>query len=152
MTNLTVLIVDDEPLARRRLKRLLRNDPETTVVGECGQAADAVSAIDRLNPDLVLLDIQMPNADGFSVLDRIDWNRRPAIVFVTAYDEYAVRAFDLHAVDYLLKPVQNTRLRETLHRVRERRGSAERVGGKFGDSYWPFQLFCGDWTEPGECD
>ncbi len=130
MRELRVLIVDDEPLARRRLKRLLRSDPEATVVGECGQADDAVSAIDRLNPDLVLLDIQMPDADGFTVIDQMDRSRDPAIVFVTAYDEYAVRAFDLHAVDYLLKPVQQPRLRETLRRVRERRGSAERVGEK----------------------
>ena len=129
-----MLIVDDEPLARRRLKRLLRHDSETMVVGECGQADHAISAIDRLNPDLVLLDIQMADADGFTVLDRMDPSRHPAIVFVTAYDQYAVRAFDLHAVDYLLKPVQQARLRETLRRVRERRGSPARVNEKLLDA------------------
>ncbi len=127
------MILDDEPLSRRRLNLLLRDDAYTMVIGECGQADDAVSAIDRLNPDLVLLDIQMPDADGFTVLDQIDRSRRPAIVFVTAYDEYAVRAFDLHAVDYLLTPVQQARLRETLRRVRERCGSAERVDEKLVD-------------------
>ncbi len=134
MQALRVLIVDDEPLARRRLKRLLRDEPEACVVGECGTAGDAVSSIDRLDPDLVLLDIKLPDADGFAILESIVRDRFPAIVFVTAYDEYAVRAFDIHAVDYLVKPVQRPRLHEALCRVRERSDSATRVDVKLLDA------------------
>lgn len=134
MTALRVLIVDDEPLARKRLKRLLRNEPETRVVGECGQAGDAIASVDRLDPDLVLLDIQLPDGDGFAVLEGIDRDRWPAVVFVTAYDEYATRAFDVHAVDYLVKPVQLPRLREALRRVRERNASREPAGEKLLDA------------------
>ncbi len=140
MKDLRVLIVDDEPLARRRLKRLLQDDSGTIVVGECSQASDAIAAVDRLNPDLVLLDIQMPNADGFTVLDQMDPIKRPAIVFVTAYAEHAARAFDLYAVDYVLKPVQRTRLRDTLRRVRERQGSATRFDQQILDALRELQI------------
>ena len=131
---LRVLIVDDEPLARRRLRRLLRDEPEARVVGECGTAGDAVSAIDRLDPDLVLLDIKLPDADGFAILENMVRDRCPAIVFVTAFDEYAVRAFEIHAVDYLVKPVQRPRLHEALCRVRERGHSTTGVDVKLLDA------------------
>src|SRR5438094_814565 len=103
------LVVDDEPLARRRLCRLLRAAPAVELVGECGDGAAAVEAVERLAPDLLLLDVQMPGVDGFGVLDAIPDERRPVVVFVTAYDEYAVRAFEVHALDYLLKPFDRER-------------------------------------------
>ena len=134
MTALRVLIVDDEPLARKRLERLLRDEPDARVVGECGQAGEAITSVDQLDPDLVLLDIQLPDGDGFAVLEGIHRDRWPAIVFVTAYDEYAVRAFDAHAVDYLVKPVQAPRLREALRRVRERNTSREPAGERVLDA------------------
>ncbi len=127
MKDLRVLIVDDEPLARRRLRRLLHNEPGIQVVGECGQAGEAIAAIEQLAPDLVLLDIQLPDADGFTLLERIERTQCPEIVFVTAYDEYAVRAFEIHAVDYLVKPVQRARLRQAVRRAHERSVSTDQT-------------------------
>ena len=119
---LRVLIVDDEPPARRRLKGLLKDEGDITVVGECEDGESAVAAVRRLAPDLVLLDVQMPGMDGFEVIDAIirtiGPSRCPAIVFVTAHDKYALKAFDVHASDYLLKPFDRTRLRQALARVR----------------------------------
>jgi two-component system LytT family response regulator len=111
------LIVDDEPLARRRLKTLLRAEPHVEVVGEAEDGAAAVDAIRRLRPDLVFLDVQMPGLDGFGVLDQVGLDRVPAVIFVTAYDHYALQAFDAHAVDYLLKPFDRARLREAIARA-----------------------------------
>ena len=118
MTPLRVLIVDDEPLARRRLRTLLKDEPEFEVVGECEDGPSAVADARRLAPDLMLLDVQMPGMDGFDVMEALGPSRCPVVVFVTAYDEYAMKAFDVHAVDYLLKPFDRKRLRHALARAR----------------------------------
>jgi two-component system LytT family response regulator len=111
------LVVDDEPLARRRLRTLLRAEPQVAVVGEAEDGDAAVDAIRKLRPDLVFLDVQMPGLDGFGVLDQVGLDRVPAVIFVTAYDRYALQAFDAHAVDYLLKPFDRARLREAIARA-----------------------------------
>src|SRR5262245_31235509 len=98
------LIVDDEALARRTIRELLVNDPEIEIIGECSNGFDAVNSIKKQLPDLLFLDVQMPRLTGFEVLERIEVERIPAIVFVTAFDEYALKAFEVHALDYLLKP------------------------------------------------
>jgi len=113
---LRVLIVDDEPLARARLRRLLGQVGGVTVVGEAASAAEARALVASARPELLLLDIQMPGEDGFALLRGLD--PRPAVVFVTAYDQYAVRAFEENAVDYLLKPFRRERLAEALTRAR----------------------------------
>jgi two-component system LytT family response regulator len=113
-----VLVVDDEDLARVALRQLLSALPDVEVVGEAANGFEAVKLADALEPDLLFLDIQMPKLSGFEVLDLLE-DRYPA-VFVTAYDEYALRAFEVHAIDYLLKPVDPARLREALDRLRER--------------------------------
>ena len=114
------LIVDDEPLARERLCTLLTRRNDIEVVGECGDGKTAVSLIKQKAPDLVLLDIQLPELDGFEILDAVPADRMPAIIFVTAYDRFAVRAFEVHAVDYLLKPVEPERLDQALGYVFDR--------------------------------
>jgi two-component system LytT family response regulator len=113
---LRVLVVDDEPLARARARRILGELPGVTLAGEAGSAAEARGLIRELSPDVVLLDIQMPEEDGFALLASLD--PRPAVVFVTAFDHYAVRAFEENAVDYLLKPFRPERLAEALDRAR----------------------------------
>jgi len=113
------LIVDDEPLGRERIRTLLADDPEIEVVGECSDGRQAVAAIERSNPDLVYLDVQMPEMDGFAVLDRIAGERMPAIIFVTAYDRYAVQAFEVHALDYLLKSFDRERFQAALQRAKD---------------------------------
>jgi len=118
---LTALIVDDEPLARRGIRQLLAPHPEVAVVGECGDGREAVRLIRQLHPGLVFLDIQMPAMSGFDVIRAIGAEWMPMVVFVTAYDEFAVRAFDAHAVDYLVKPVAAQRFRDTMARVLDRR-------------------------------
>ena len=115
-----VVLVDDEPLALRRLRRLLAGERDVEIVAECGDGRSAAEEIGRLVPDLVLLDIQIPELDGFGVLAALPADRLPVIVFVTAYDEHALRAFEVHALDYLLKPVARDRFREALDRARER--------------------------------
>jgi two-component system, LytTR family, response regulator len=117
---LRTLVVDDEAPARRRIRRLLAAEPDVAVVGECGDGASAVSAIAATRPDLVFLDVQMPERDGFDVVKTLPPGGLPAILFVTAYDRYALRAFDVHAVDYLLKPFTGERFRTALARARER--------------------------------
>src|SRR3954468_8993157 len=112
-----VLIVDDEPLARERIRTLLSEDPAFQIAGEAGDGATAVQAILALNPDLVFLDVQMPGADGFDVIDAVGADKMPFVVFVTAYDRYALRAFDVHALDYLLKPFDRERFRQALARA-----------------------------------
>lgn len=116
---LTAVVVDDEPHARRTLRLLLDREPDVRVIGECGDGATAVAEIRRLRPDVVFLDVQIPGADGFEVLRSLEPNAVPAIVFVTAFDEYAVRAFDEHAVDYLLKPFSDERFALVVARVRQ---------------------------------
>ncbi len=113
------IIVDDEPLARERIRTLLRDQSDFEVVAECGNGNEAVQAIKKLVPDLVFLDIQMPGMDGFEVLRTIGKDHLPAVIFVTAFDQHAVRAFEVHALDYLLKPFKPARFHETLKRVRE---------------------------------
>ncbi|MBL6750784.1 MAG: response regulator transcription factor [Nevskia sp.] len=113
------LVVDDMPPARRRIVRHLEKAPDFEVVGECGDGASAVEAIRRLAPDLVFLDVQMPEVDGFGVIARLAPAKRPAILFVTAHDEHALRAFEVCALDYLLKPFDAERLEAALARVRE---------------------------------
>lgn len=125
---LRVVVVDDEGLARRDLKRILGKLGDVEVVGEAADGPDAVKLIRRLEPDLVLLDIQMPGLDGFQVLARlVDMESLPSIVFVTAYDQYAIRAFDVHAVDYILKPVEEKRLAQAVERARRIHSGGEAV-------------------------
>ena len=114
------LIVDDEPLARSNLAVLLQADPEIGIVGECGSGEEALSEIRVANPDLLFLDVQMPECDGFDVLELLGRNLPPAIVFVTAYDQYALRAFEAGALDYLLKPFDNARFELALSRAKQR--------------------------------
>ena len=118
-----LLIVDDEAPARALLREYLAAAPGLEVVGECADGLAAVEAVGRLDPDLVVLDVQMPGLDGFEVLELLE--RQPAIVFITAYDEYAVRAFEVGAVDYLLKPFSEERLTEALTRAAARRASGQ---------------------------
>src|SRR3954470_7435208 len=101
---LTVLIAEDEPVPRRRLARLLSEEPDVRVVAQCAGGREAVERIREESPDLVFLDVQMPDLNGFQVIEAIGVERMPTVVFVTAFDSYAVRAFEVHAVDYLLKP------------------------------------------------
>lgn len=112
------LIVDDEKLARDRLQSFLRDYAEVELVGTAKNGLDAVRAIDSLKPDVVFLDVQMPGLDGFEVLKQIE--RRPQVVFATAYDQYAIQAFEVCAIDYLLKPISRQRLAETMRRLRSR--------------------------------
>ena len=121
MTVIRVVIVDDEPLARERLRTLLAGEARVEVVGECAGGAQAVADITRLRPDVVFLDVQMPDVDGFDVVAQLG-DECPAVVFATAYDEFALRAFDANAVDYLLKPIGPERLHVTLERARVRAG------------------------------
>ena len=114
------LIVDDEPLARAHLRSLLRERGDVDVVGECGDGRSAIDQIKRLTPDLVLLDIQMPELDGLEVIREVGAEAMPAVVFVTAYDEYALRAFEAGALDYVMKPFANARLERALTRAKER--------------------------------
>jgi two-component system LytT family response regulator len=125
MSEYTVLIVDDEPIARAGLRALLAEDAEVRVVGEAGNGEEAVRLIERLDPDIVLLDVQMPDLDGFGVLRRLERTEWPVVVFVTAFDAYAIEAFEVHAVDYLLKPFGDRRAREAVARAKERIRRAE---------------------------
>ena len=116
---INTLIVDDEPLARERIKRFLRDEEGIRLVGECKNGTEAIDAIHRLNPELVFLDIQMPEKTGFDVIKALDPKQMPTIIFVTAYDQYALQAFDVHALDYLLKPFNRERIKRAVARARE---------------------------------
>jgi len=118
VTCIRALIVDDEPLARERICEMLQSDPEMEVIGECASGQQAVEAIRQDSPDLVFLDVEMPGKDGFAVLEELEPERIPVVVFVTAYDQYAVRAFEVHALDYLLKPFDQERFEKTLRRAK----------------------------------
>ena len=125
MRVLRILIVDDEPIARRRLKTLLKGEASVEIAGESEDGESALEAIRRLRPDLVFLDVQMPGLDGFDVIELLKPDECPAVIFVTAYDQYAMRAFDVHAVDYLLKPFERARLRKALARAATLAGRAD---------------------------
>lgn len=123
---LRILIVDDEAPARRDLRRILGKIGGLEIVGEASEGLEAAKLAKKLQPDTLLLDIQMPGLDGFQVVSRLnDMDRVPSIIFVTAYDEYAIRAFEVHAVDYILKPVEERRLAQAIERARRIRGGAE---------------------------
>jgi two-component system LytT family response regulator len=116
--SLRVLVVDDEPLARLGVTARLSAHPDMTVVGECGSGDDAVAEIRRLNPDLVFLDIQMPGISGLEVLERLPKDKEPIVIFLTAHEEYAIDAFGVQALDYLLKPIDDARFQTSLSRAR----------------------------------
>ena len=119
------IIVEDEPLARERLRNLLETDADIEVCAECGDGRSAVEQIHDIEPDLLFLDIQMPELDGFGVLAELSMPKLPAVVFVTAYDQFALKAFEVHAVDYLLKPFDRERFRAALQRAKDRIGSKQ---------------------------
>ena len=135
MTKIRTVVVDDEPVARERIIGLLNQEKDIEVVGEYSDGSQAVSAIQQQNPDLVFLDVQMPACDGFGVIQQLGPEKVPAVVFVTAYDEYAVRAFEVQALDYLLKPFGRQRFQFALQRARrhlafERQGE---MAGRFAE-------------------
>lgn len=119
----TALVVDDEPLARRRIVDLLATRGEASVIGECATGGSAVESVRHLDPDLLFLDVQMPDIDGFEVLAALEPDERPLVIFSTAYDEYAVAAFEVHAIDYLLKPFSDERFDDALRRALDSLGS-----------------------------
>lgn len=119
-SSIRTIIVDDESLARRGIRARLAASSDIEVVGECENGRTAVDSIRSLAPDLMFLDVQMPEVDGFAVVESISAERMPIVIFVTAYDTHALRAFETHAIDYLLKPIDDTRFAEALTRVRER--------------------------------
>jgi two-component system LytT family response regulator len=122
VTDVRVVVADDEPLVRRGLRAFIGGQPGLSLVGEARNGSEAVDIIRVEHPDLVFLDVQMPELDGFGVLEALEGEPMPVVVFVTAYDEYAIRAFDVHAVDYLLKPFDEDRFRVALGRARSRLG------------------------------
>jgi two-component system, LytTR family, response regulator len=122
------VIVDDEPLARRRIGNLLADAEDVEVIAECANGREAIQAIEESPPDLLFLDIQMPELDGFDVLQAIGIGTVPVVIFVTAYDQFALRAFEAHALDYLLKPFDDERFESTLQRARERIRPQEEEG------------------------
>src|SRR6185503_10031298 len=113
-TKIRTLIVDDEELARDRMQSLLEEQPDVEIVGVCGDGIAALEMIERTQPDLVFLDVQMPGMDGFEVVENLDPARMPAVVFVTAHDGHAIRAFEIHALDFLLKPFDQSRFEKAL--------------------------------------
>lgn len=117
-----VLIVDDEPLARERIRDLLASVADVEILGECGNGMEAVAAISEKKPDLLFLDVQMPQLDGFGVVEAVGIENMPMTIFVTAYDRHALRAFEVHALDYLLKPFDAERFSKALERARARMG------------------------------
>src|SRR5580704_1481311 len=123
-----VVIADDEPIARRGIRQLLAAYDDIEIVAEAPNGKEAVRLLKSLLPDLVFLDVQMPELDGFEALRQLDKSTLPAVIFVTAYDTFAVRAFETHAVDYLVKPINETRFRDALARARERLRSLQSLG------------------------
>ena len=130
-TKIRAVIVDDEELARDRIQTLLEAEPDVEVVGVCTDGPSAVETIDRTQPDLVFLDVQMPGMDGFEVVENLEPTRLPALVFVTAHDAHALRAFEIHALDFLLKPFDQARFEKALERAR---GQLARSRGAVLDS------------------
>jgi two-component system LytT family response regulator len=126
--SLRVVIVDDEPLARERVRAFLTEEPDVEVVAECADGAEAVNRIEKIRPDVLFLDVQMPRLNGFEVLEAIEAGVMPVVIFTTAHDEHAIRAFEVSAVDYLLKPFKQPRFRKALERARTQLRAAK--GGK----------------------
>lgn len=118
MKKLRALIVDDEPIARKGIRRELEREGDVEILAECANGRDAVTAIQKQKPDLVFLDLQMPELDGFGVVETVGVEQMPTVIFVTAYDEFALRAFELHALDYLLKPFNRERFQNALQRAK----------------------------------
>lgn len=118
MTKIRAMVVDDEAMARERVVGMLRQEQDIELIGECSDGQQAVDAINAQHPDLVFLDVQMPACDAFGVIEKVGADKMPAVVFVTAYDEYALRAFEVHAIDYLLKPFGKERFQQTLQHAR----------------------------------
>jgi two-component system LytT family response regulator len=137
MAELRVLVVDDEPLVREGIRVFLEREADVRLLGEARNGEEAVERIRALRPDLVLLDVQMPGRDGLAVVAALEPDERPAFVFVTAHSEYAIRAFDLHAVDYLLKPFDAERFATALRRARGRmaEGKADRLEPRLSRSF-----------------
>jgi two-component system LytT family response regulator len=151
------LIVDDEPLARSNLALLLGEDPEIEIIGECGSGMEAIAEIHKSKPDLLFLDVQMPECDGFDVLEFLGKDVPPVVIFVTAYDQYALRAFEAGALDYLLKPFDNARFELAQARAKERialgRSSpprTERLVVKDTGQVWFVKLSEIDWIEAAD--
>jgi len=130
-TRIRVLIADDELLARKFIRRLLKQEHEVEIVAECSNGKEAAAMIRQEKPDLVFLDVQMPEMDGFAVLDAVGPNELPEIIFTTAYESYAIRAFELHALDYLLKPFDQVRFKAAMKHARERLHSKPPGEGRF---------------------
>ncbi len=126
MADVRVVVVDDEPVSRAGVQKLLSLDPDLEIVGEAGNGRDAVALIRRVEPDLIFLDIQMPEMNGFDVLQTLGPQNAPVIVFVTAYDQFALRAFEVQALDYLLKPFEDDRFHIVLQRAKEQVRRARR--------------------------
>ncbi len=152
------LIADDEPLARKKIRTLLAREPDVEVAGECGSGPEALELIRDLDPNLVFLDIEMPELDGLALLQGLGPRPTPAVIFVTAYDEYAVRAFDVQALDYLLKPIDRRRFQTALERARDHlRVSGERAAPpltrllvKTGDRTQVLKVDDVDWVETAD--
>ena len=156
-TKIRTLLVDDEPLARSNVAVLLRRDAEIEIVGECGSGMEALQEIRRLRPDLLFLDVQMPECDGFDVLELLGKDQPSVIVFVTAYDQYALRAFEAGALDYLLKPFDNARFELALSRAKQRIGMGgerprklERLAVKIGGQMSFVKVSEIDWIEAAD--
>jgi two-component system, LytTR family, response regulator len=128
--HIRALIVDDEALARKFIRRMLRDDRDVEIVGECSNGKEAVAMIKKEDPDIVFLDVQMPEMDGFAVLGAIAGRHWPEIIFTTAYEQYAIRAFELHALDYLLKPFDQARFNDAMKHTKERFRSDRRQEGR----------------------
>jgi len=154
------LIVDDEPLARSNITQLLRRHPDIEVLGECGSGSEALGEIRVARPDLLFLDVQMPECDGFDVLEILGNDLPPAVIFVTAYDQYALRAFEAGALDYLLKPFDNARFELACTRAKQRvreakggekgRGRAERIVVKSAGEICFLKIGDIDWIEAAD--
>jgi two-component system LytT family response regulator len=152
-TQLRALIVDDEPLARSNLAVLLARDPAISVVGQCGSAEEAMAALPGARPDLIFLDIEMPECDGFALLERIGPLPACAVVFVTAHHQFALRAFEVGALDYLLKPFDDQRFRRVLERAKERLripGDTQRFIVKSGNTLDVVRFAEIDWIEASD--
>jgi len=129
-SKITALVVDDEALARKFIRRMLKEDHDVEIVGECNDGKSAVALIQKHKPDVVFLDVQMPAMDGFAVLDAIGVEQLPEVIFTTAYEKYAIRAFELHALDYLLKPFDQTRFRDAMRHAKERLNQRQQEDGR----------------------